>query len=179
MIGLDANAAGMAEVSRRAAASPSRGGAPNALFVVAAAEQPPAELLDVAAEVTVQFPWGSLLRGALALDAAVAEGLAALLRPGGRVAVTTSVTERDGLALPSLDDPAEIACLAERWRRFGLEMTAIRPATSDEVRDTRSSWARRLAAGRDRPVWRFELVARTSLTPQRSSLKAAGRIAER
>ena len=37
-IGVDANAAGMAEVSRRAAC---RGALPNALFAVAAAEHPP------------------------------------------------------------------------------------------------------------------------------------------
>jgi 16S rRNA (adenine(1408)-N(1))-methyltransferase len=38
VIGLDANAAGMAESSRRAAR---RGARPNALFAVAAAEHPP------------------------------------------------------------------------------------------------------------------------------------------
>ena len=38
VVGVDANAAGMAEASRRAAR---RGAVPNALFVVAAAEHPP------------------------------------------------------------------------------------------------------------------------------------------
>ena len=41
---------------------------PNALFVVAAAERVPAELHGLADELTILFPWGSLLRGALALD---------------------------------------------------------------------------------------------------------------
>jgi 16S rRNA (adenine(1408)-N(1))-methyltransferase len=36
VVGVDANAAGMMTASRRAAAKPSRGGLPNALFVVAA-----------------------------------------------------------------------------------------------------------------------------------------------
>ena len=38
IVGIDANAAGMAEASRRAAR---RGALPNALFAVAAAEHPP------------------------------------------------------------------------------------------------------------------------------------------
>jgi 16S rRNA (adenine(1408)-N(1))-methyltransferase len=38
IVGVDANAAGMAEASRRAAR---RGALPNALFAVAAAEHPP------------------------------------------------------------------------------------------------------------------------------------------
>ena len=44
VVGVDANAAGMATASRRAAARPARGGLPNALFVLAAAEALPAEL---------------------------------------------------------------------------------------------------------------------------------------
>lgn len=179
VIGLDANAAAMAEVSRRAAASPSRGGAPNAVFGVAAVEQPPRELIGRADEVSVLFPWGSLLRGALALDDAAAGGLASLVRQTGRVIVTTSITERDQLDLPSLDDPAERRRLAERWRAFGLEVAEIRCATMDEVAATRSTWARRLGAGRSRPVWRFELHATAWLTTQRTDLKTAGRIAGR
>ncbi len=67
VIGIDASAAAMAEASRRAARPAARGGVANALFVVAAAERPPIELLGIADEVTINFPWGSLLRGALAM----------------------------------------------------------------------------------------------------------------
>ena len=41
IVAVDANAAAMAVASRRAAASPRRGGLPNALFVVAAVESLP------------------------------------------------------------------------------------------------------------------------------------------
>ena len=64
----------MAKSSRRAARPVSHGGVPNALFVVAAAERPPTELLSIADELTINFPWGSLLRGALAFDDAAARG---------------------------------------------------------------------------------------------------------
>ena len=72
VIGIDANAAAMAEASRRAARPAARGGVSNALFVVAAAERPPMELLAIADELTINFPWGSLLRGALGIDDAAA-----------------------------------------------------------------------------------------------------------
>jgi 16S rRNA (adenine(1408)-N(1))-methyltransferase len=51
----------MVEASRRAAGPARKGGLDNALFVLAAAEAPPAELWALAARVTVLFPWGSLL----------------------------------------------------------------------------------------------------------------------
>lgn len=155
VIGLDANASALAEASRRAAGPARRGGVENVLFVVAGIEHPPVELTGLADEVTILFPWGSLLRGALALDDAAAAGIATLARPGGRVVTYTSVTDRDGLDLPPLDETGD--ALAARWSRHGLVVDGIAPATIEEVAATGSSWARRLASDPDRPVRRIDL----------------------
>ena len=147
VIGLDPVAAAMAEASRRAAAGPRRGGQPNALLVLAAAETPPAELVGRAESVTVRFPWGSLLRGCLGADAAVATGLASLLTPGGELQLLLAPAERDRLeGLPT--DPAAIVAAAERtFEPLGLRLVDGRVATEEEVRDAHSTWARRLLAG--------------------------------
>ena len=148
----------MAESSRRA----SRDGPTNALFVVAAAEHVPTELRGVAAELTILFPWGSLLRGVLALDdaAAASAGIASLLALGGVATAIVSIEDRDGIDLPRLD--GEVACeaLRERWSRHGLELCALRPASADEIQAMGSTWARRLRAGRERAAWRLELRRR-------------------
>ncbi|MEX1170477.1 MAG: hypothetical protein WEE50_10080 [Chloroflexota bacterium] len=57
----------------------------------------------------------------------------------------------DGLAV--LDRSAE-ARIADAWRSVGFELESLRAATADDLRATRSSWARRLG---DRPVWRIDL----------------------
>ncbi len=105
VVGVDAAAVAMAESSLRAARPARKSGLPNALFVVAAAERPPAELTGIAAEVTITMPWGFLLRGALALDdaCAAAAGIASLLAPGGGVRILLSIDPRDGLEMPGLD----------------------------------------------------------------------------
>lgn len=157
VIGIDASAAAMAEASRRAARPVSRGGAPNALFVVAAAERPPTELLEIADELTVNFPWGSLLGGALAVDDAAARGIAALLKPGASLTALVSVTPRDGLELGAMDEPGAANQLAGRWANHGLQLASVCPATDAEVAATRSTWARRLGVGRSRPAWRVVL----------------------
>ncbi|HET7029179.1 MAG TPA: hypothetical protein VFI34_01605 [Candidatus Limnocylindrales bacterium] len=148
----------MAESSLRAARAPRKGGLPNALFVVAAAERPPAELIGAAAELTITFPWGSLLRGTLATEdaAAAAAGIAALLAPGGNARALLSIDPRDGLDIPL---PAAIPKrdLVVRWQDHGLDVQAWRPASSDEIAAAGSSWARRLSAGRDRAAWRLDL----------------------
>ena len=148
----------MAESSRRA----SRGGPPNALFVVAAAERVPEELHGVADELTILFPWGSLLRGALALDdaAPASAGIASLLAPGGVATAIVSIEDRDGLELPRLDDEGACEALRQRWSRYGLELCSLRPATADDIEATGSTWARRLRAGRERAAWRLELRRR-------------------
>ena len=159
VIGIDAVAASMAETSRRAARPSAKGGRPNLLFVVAAAESPPPELVGLADEVRILFPWGSLLRGVLGADERVAQGIAALARPDGRVSAIVSVTPRDGLDGIASFDPAGLAVIADAARRFGLRLTTSRPADAQDVRATRSTWGRRLlAGGADRPIWRLEFV---------------------
>ncbi len=93
MIGVDANAAAMAGCSRRAAR---RQGLANALFAVAAAEQPPLELHGVAGALRVNFPWASLLRGVLGPAGSGSFGEALV-----------SVVPRDGV--PAIPPPDELA----------------------------------------------------------------------
>jgi len=142
VVGVDANAAGMAEASRKAAR---RNALPNALFVVAAAENPPPGLDGLADALRVNFPWGSLLRGVIGHDDAVLAGAAALLAPGAQATALVSVVERDGV--PAIPDD-----LAERYAAHGLRLAERRPVTAEEVAASGSSWAKRLRAGAARPV---------------------------
>jgi 16S rRNA (adenine(1408)-N(1))-methyltransferase len=95
----------------------------------------------------VHFPWGSLLRGILGHDDAVLAGLAQLLAPGAGATVLVSVVPRDGMpAVPPREE------LAAAYARHGLRLADARPATAAEVASSRSSWAKRLRAGTERPV---------------------------
>ena len=156
VVGVDASAAAMAEASRRAGRRPERGGLPNALFVVAAAEALPPELDGLASLATVLFPWGSLLRGLLAADPAVLGGLARVLTPGGTLSLLVSTTTRDAAAGVEPIDRGALAALAGPYGRHGLALTRVRPATPADVAASRSTWGKRLGAGARRPAWRLE-----------------------
>ena len=161
VVGVDANAAGMATASRRAAAKPSRGGLPNALFVVAAAEALPTELDGVADLVTVHFPWGSLLRGLLGADPATMSSLTRVLRPGGALQLLVSSTVRDrGVGVGPIQ-AATLRALAESYATWGLAVTELRPATVADVAAAHSTWGKRLGAGTRRPAW----LLRAQLAP--------------
>jgi 16S rRNA (adenine(1408)-N(1))-methyltransferase len=158
VIGIDAAAASMAEASRRAARSASRGGPPNALFLAAGADALDPVLDGAADRVTVLFPWGSLLRGAVAVDETIADAIARLVKPGALIAMLVSVTERDRVpGIPCLDQTT-VAGVAERWAAVGMTLVDAHLATPDELAATRSTWAKRLAAGRGRQAWRLDFV---------------------
>jgi 16S rRNA (adenine(1408)-N(1))-methyltransferase len=155
-LGLDANAASMTESSRRAARPARKGGLPNAGFIVAAAEAPPAELAALADLVTVRFPWGSLLRGVVGRDAVVAEGLASLVRADGRIELLVAPIERDGLdGVPTTSDGL-VAGAAAAFQRHGFEIDLVETPLPAATRATGSTWARRL----DRDATLIRLVRR-------------------
>jgi hypothetical protein len=146
-VGVDPVAAAMAESSRRAARTARRGGLPNALFVVAAAETLPAGLHGVAELLTVNLPWGSLLRGALALDPCAAAGIATLAAPGGRVELLLAPADRDRLGREVDVATCVAGSLAGDWGAMGLELVEARPATAGDLAARPTSWGRRLGLG--------------------------------
>lgn len=156
VIGLDASPASMAPAARRLR----RRRLSNALLVVARAEALPPELDGTVDGITVHFPWGSLLRGLLTADAAIASGLARVTRPGAVITALVSLTDREralGLPVPrSIDLPA----LTAAYRELALELGAWRPATASEVEAAHSSWAKRLGVPERRPAWLLRLERR-------------------
>ena len=148
VIGIDADAASMRAASARAA----RRKTPlaNALFVVAAVESLPKELHEVADRVTINFPWGSLLRGVVEGSSDVLGPIARAAVPGAEISLLFSIEERD-VASARVRVPGE-AELADGWTTRGFEVVDLRPATTDEIVASGSSWAKRLRAGSTRSV---------------------------
>jgi 16S rRNA (adenine(1408)-N(1))-methyltransferase len=166
VLGLDASAAAMAESSRRAAGSVRRGGLPNAAFILAAAEAPPAGLCGVAQLVTVQFPWGSLLRGCVGADAAAADGVASLVGAAGVLQLLLAPVARDGLDGVPTDAASLVGAVAATFAPRGFDVLVARLATPAEIAASGSTWGRRLGTTRsngaaaDREVMLLRLVRR-------------------
>jgi 16S rRNA (adenine(1408)-N(1))-methyltransferase len=158
-IAVDPDADTLAEYAYRAGRKPSRGGTGNALFVVAAVEDLPAELIGIAALVGVNFPWGSLLRGLVLPEGAVLEALADLGAPDARFEFVISYDpEHDiaGLAgetLPPLTEARIDDVLAPPYAAAGLQIDNRRQMSLDEAIALPSTWARRLLHGRSRDVF--------------------------
>lgn len=144
-IGVDACRENLREATRKAPA--------NALYVVANALALPPELRGLATWITINFPWGSLLDGLLRGDDRLLDGLRALARPGARLEIRLN----DGAL-------AEAGCTPEDGERLVARMLrecgfAPEPSLRLRAADLRAcptSWAKKLAYGREPRGWYLE-----------------------
>lgn len=162
-IGVDANGRALEKVSERIHRKPK---VPNAAFVQAAVESLPAELDGVAAEVTVQFPWGSLLRGVAVGEPAVMANLRRICAPGAVLDVTIGLdpardrVEMERLGVEPLMPEFVEGVLARRYRAAGFVLSGYGVLGPGEWQRIQTSWARRLrAGGAGRTVTRLRATA--------------------
>ncbi len=137
-VGVDACRENLREVSR---------GAPeNALFVIANAQRLPPELYGLAAQVTINFPWGSLLEGLLTGDTSLLASLAAVAAPRMdlEVRLNGGALAEAGWSLEAGADRVREVLIAN-----GFAMRAPVMLAAHELRSLPTTWARRLAFGRD------------------------------
>lgn len=160
-IGLDADMAGLKPVARAAARKAARGGAPNAAFVVGAAEELPGPLAGVADAITIYLPWGSLLAAVFGV-----EGLARLrgaARPGASFeAIVSFDPQRDAREWERLAIRADL--MEDGLRRIyglaGWDWARCDELSMAELRNVGTTWAKRLAPSPCRRAWRITAVAR-------------------
>jgi 16S rRNA (adenine(1408)-N(1))-methyltransferase len=157
VIGMDALDEPMGEVAAKAARKPTRGGRANLLLVRAPIEALPPELKGIAADVSVQLPWGSLLEGIVLAREEVLGGLAALCLPGARLRVTlngeiwldSTPARYEHLPVPTPEYVADV--VAAGLARAGIRFVEARYASAEEAKALPTTWARRLAHGRSHP----------------------------
>ena len=111
----------------------------NAAFLVEGIERLPCELACLADEVTVHFPWGSLLRGLLDGSSSVVGRIAGLMRAGAELRVLMSDVT-----------PSLITSRCATYAQYGLHLIEAEWASYAIVAESRSAWAKRLAVGRAR-----------------------------
>jgi 16S rRNA (adenine(1408)-N(1))-methyltransferase len=150
-IGIDASAAALKEISTKATRrKQAKGGLNNVLFLQAAIENLPEELDEVADEIHVHFPWGSLLQ-------AVATGADDALKNLRRIAApdclleiiigldeTRDRTEIERLSLPQLSAPYLQNVLLPKYRAAGFETIESGVLSPADWTRLETSWARKL-----------------------------------
>ena len=160
-IGIDPNAKLLEKISMKATRKPAKGGAANLLFIEAAVENLPAELDQVADEIHIHFPWGSLLHAVATGELNVLRSLRRILVDGGLLEVVIGVdpdrdrSEIERLGLPEISLDHLTSVLAPRYASSGLTIREKGRLAAGEWPHLRSTWARRLSGNDRRQVVYF------------------------
>ncbi len=153
-IGVDATRENLAEYSAKIGKKPSRGGVPNVLYVLASAETLPPELAGLADQISINFPWGSLMAGLIRGDPVLLASLAHAARPGApldiylNTAVFLDPIPLDVLGLPEVTLEYVQTTLVPRYAAAGICITEARLVGKEVMASIPSLWARRLAFGK-------------------------------
>jgi hypothetical protein len=118
----------------------------NALYLIADARALPCALDQRATHITINFPWGSLLGGLLVSEAALLKRIAAVARPGALLELRLN-----GGALT--ETGWQLAAGGEQIRHAlhtaGFCMQPAVELGPHQLRACPTTWAKRLACGRD------------------------------
>ena len=118
----------------------------NLLFVIASAQDLPHELNGLVSHITINFPWGSLLESLLTDDSRLMHGLEIISSSAASVDIRLN-----GGALAKVGWTLESG--AERIHnnllQAGWQINAPVTMNADALRSFPSTWAKRLAFGRD------------------------------
>lgn len=153
-LGIDPVASAMAETSRKAAAKTDRGGAANAMFILASLESLSPELHGIADRLILNYPWGSLLRAVALPDPGLLSKLAAIGTTGARLEVLINMhplrdalyAARIGLAGAAVTN--DEVRLRDGYAQAGLSLRSVDDVTGTRPRATR--WGSQLHfAGRE------------------------------
>jgi 16S rRNA (adenine(1408)-N(1))-methyltransferase len=112
--------------------------------------------------ITVILPWGTLLKAVAAPDIDSLRHIASLCLPGAGIEIVFAYDkDRDAAELSRLgvagwlDDQYILCTLPLHYEQAGLHIVAAEKISNVELGTYETTWAKRLAFGRPREVWRI------------------------
>lgn len=166
VIGIDASHAGLIEKSQKIYKKKSKGGLPNALFVLASVENLPAELEGIANQIFINFPWGSLLAGLVKVDEIIWGEIKKLCKAGTIIDIifgydsTQDAKEIKRLDLPDLNLDYIKHQMIPKLSEIGFTKKELREITNEDLKDYPSSWSKKLGFGKERQYYYMRLVTK-------------------
>ncbi len=158
VVGLDACRENLVDFSRRAR--------PNSLYLIANTEALPPELGGLAQVVTINFPWGSLLTGLLDPGSGLIDGLLQMARPGAKLEIrlNSGALQEAGWGLEEGGQQVRRV-----FKKRGFSTGQLVKLDAVALKAFPTSWARRLAYGRDpQALYLNAILDRTTRLVERS-----------
>lgn len=158
-IGIDPNFKGLEDISKKTYRKPEKGGLKNLIFIHSGVETLPAELANIANEVQINFPWGSLLQGVILAEKSVIDNIKMIAEDNARLVIYTTYDDkfeenyRKERELPELTIEYINTVMNDSLSDFGIKLTEARLLDEDEKSELSSTWAKKILSARNRDVF--------------------------
>jgi 16S rRNA (adenine(1408)-N(1))-methyltransferase len=162
-IATDANPDTLVDTAWKAGRKSARGGVSNLLCISEPLEILATELPGIADRITVILPWGSLLKVVAAPEVDSMRQIARLCGADASVEIAFTYDTYDAqrtapLGESALNDGHVIETLPRLYEEAGLRVRIVEKLTQHDLAAYQTTWAKRLAFGRPRVVWRLSAV---------------------
>lgn len=157
-IGVDANVKPLEKPSMKVIRKPTKGGLPNAMFVQAAVEDLPVEFDEIANEIHIHFPWGSLLRAVANGEKVVLDSLRRIASDECFLEIIIGIdperdrSELERLGVPILTPIIIHSFLVHKYIAADFELVEARELSREEWSKLKTAWAKKLKFGTGRAV---------------------------
>jgi 16S rRNA (adenine(1408)-N(1))-methyltransferase len=163
IIGIDPATSPLENLSAKIYKKPSKGGVPNALYVIAQVEDLPQELTGVANQIFINFPWSGLLKGVVSIDERTWGNIKRVCQPQAYIDLICGYDPTfeqkivDQLALPPLSLDYIRQTMLPKLENMGFKALHVQAVGKEDLKDFPSSWSKRLSFGVAREYFYVQL----------------------
>lgn len=160
-IGIDASNKLLTKTAAKLHKKPVKGGVDNLIFLVSEITSVPEELQNIASEIYINFPWGSLLEGLINVEIETIKKIVNIGKQDAKLHIFFSYDEKfeanfvQERNLPALSR----SYLETEWKSkiedFGISVETIEELDADEKQNIHTSWGKELLDTRDRVVFKI------------------------
>ncbi len=163
MIGIDTCHENLIETSAKALKKPAKGGLSNLIFVLTNVENLPDDLINIADKIYINFPWGTLLQGVVAVNELTWQNIKKICKANATIQIIFGYNilhdkkEIDRLELPILNEAYFKNMFIPKLEKFGFNVNNIKKLMPADLKNYPTTWAKKLSFGSDRDYYLVEL----------------------
>jgi len=156
IIGIDSSKENLRKYSSKLIKKPSGGGVKNILYIWASVSNLPEDLKGIANQVFINFPWGELLKGIVAVDRKIWKNIRMICKKGAFIDIlfgydkSVDKKEIERLDLPDLSLSFIKSEFCTRLQELGLQLEEVKELNSEILKKYPTSWAKKLSLRKQR-----------------------------
>jgi 16S rRNA (adenine(1408)-N(1))-methyltransferase len=158
-IGIDPNRKALEKFSSKIYKKPEKGGVSNAVYIISNIESLNEKLENIAHEIFIINPWGSLLSFSVNAAPHFLEVIKRIAKNNSSLKMYFNYSSKyepqtmEKLEIEDLHDEYIEKFMKKEYLTHGIEILEFKKLTNEEFKEISAQWSKKLGFGRERTVW--------------------------